>query len=252
MDHITQSRRLRQLLRICRRTIEIEHSPARKRTQADAALTALMEISISHASAVHALSGKHFEFSHSALCCARSAFEAGVVALWIGEPELPFGREGRWIGFFRGLGKFYDEQGDFLERNSPGIKDEMTAAFANTDSIFAELMKAHPEIKAVGTPNVRQILKSAGYEHLYAGYKSASQIVHSGPETVIRQRHKAESFDIFRRIGLTEWTNACIMSGWGAAVATYTALRRTGSTLANLKSLIDAHKRFNDILTKEE
>jgi hypothetical protein len=211
-----------------------------------------MEIAVSHAAAVQALSEKHLSFSSSALCCARSAFESGVIAMWIGEPQLPFEREGRWIGFFRRLGKFYEEQGEFLEIGDPGIREEMIKAFNKADSVFEKLLVAHPEIKVVGVPNVRQILKSAGYERLYAGYKSASQIVHSGPETIIRQRQKSKCADALLRIRHTEWTNACIMAGWGAAVATYTALRRTGSTLEKLKPLIDAHKRFSDALTSDE
>ncbi len=251
MDHLTHSRRLRQLLRLCRHQIESRKECGQFRSQADIALIAFMELAVSHAAAVHALSEKHFDFSLSALCCARSAFEAGVIAVWIGQPELPFAREGRWIGFFRKLGKFYEEQGEFLEKTTPGLGADMTAAFDKTDAIFTDLVHKYPEIKVEGTPNVRQILKTNGYEHLYAGYKSASQVVHSGPETIIRQRHKDDSPDALYRVGLGEWTNACIMAGWGAAVATYTAMWRTGTSKQDLKPLIDAHTRFNNTLASE-
>lgn len=251
MDHIEQARRLRKLLRLCRKHIGDASVFQATGGEADSVLLAVMEMAHAHASAVQALAEKHYAHGWSALCSARACFEAGAVSTWIGRPNEPFEREGRWIGFFRKLGRFYESQGELLDAVTPGIKDELRNAFEQRYAVFKMVTKMHPQIRIVEAPAIRVVLKDSGYEHLYAVYKEACEIVHSGPEAIIRTRRQAPGSHN-RRTFLYKceatpwlWTNAVRMSGWGATASTYMALLRNGRDPASLEALIKEHKEFN-------
>jgi len=248
MNYVTQARRLRQLLRLCRKYMDESGDRRVSGGQADSALHAIMRLAIDHASAVHALAEKSFHFASPSLCCARAAFQAGTIATWIGTPELPFEREGRWIGHFRGLGKFYEKHGAVLELNMPGIKRDLKAAFDTVNAAFEQVLQAQPGIRVVGTPDIRSILKAADAEHLYAAYQSASEIIHIGPEAIIRSRQKAKDRAATQRIEEIEWTNSFNMAAWGAVSATYFALLRNTHKHAQLQPLLDEQSRFKGIL----
>ncbi len=220
--------------------------------EADSALLSILEIAIGHAHGVQALAEKHYQHGWAALCCARAAFEAGAISSWIGAPVLPFEREGRWIGYHRNLERFYKVQSGSLEEDIPGIGQQLQSAFEGRDSAFKQLLEKHPEIKVVAPPNVRQMLKDCQYEYLYAGYKEACQIIHAGPEAVIRVRHrianqeKRRMFTYRCEIWPEDWTTALRMAGWGATVATYTGLLRNGRTPDGMRPLIEMQKKFNE------
>jgi hypothetical protein len=219
--------------------------------EADSALLSILEIALGHSHGVQALAEKNYQHGWAALCCARAAFEAGAVSSWIGAPPLPIDREGRWIGYYRKLERFYKVQAEFLEEDIPGIGQELQNAFTLRDSAFERLLKAHPEIQVQTPPGVRQMLKDCQYEHLYAGYKEACEIVHAGPEAVIRTRHRLvneqhkRAFQYRCEILPEDWISALRMAGWGATLATYTGLLRNGRTPDEVRPLLEEQKKYN-------
>jgi len=258
MNHIKQSKCLKKLLKLCRKYIGNATVFQASGGEADSALLAIMEMAHAHALAVQALAEKNHAHGWSAQCSARACFESGAVSAWIGRPNEPFEREGRWIGFFRKLGKFYDKQGELLNETTPGLKDELNNAFKERYAVFEAVTKVHPQIQIVNTPTIRSILTDAGYEHLYAAYNEACEIVHSGPEAIIRSRHKATSplhkrtFAYKCEATPSLWTGAIRMSGWGATISTYMALRRNGHDNASLEPLLEEHKKFNLVVAPKD
>jgi hypothetical protein len=253
-DLLADARRLRTLLRLCRTTAGEAAGVLALSGEADSALLAILEIALGHAQGVQALAEKHYRHGWAALCCARAAFEAGAVSSWIGTPPDPFVREGRWIGYYRQLERFYKVQAGFLEDDIPGIGSELQGAFSERDSAFKQLLANHPEIKVETPPSMRQMLKDSQYERLYAGYMEACEIVHAGPEAVIRVRHRMAGHEnrrtfLYRcEIWPEDWASALRMAGWGATVATYNGLLRNGRTPDDLRPLLEAQKRFNKSL----
>jgi hypothetical protein len=219
IDLQSGSRKLRSLLGKCRKLVGQPVVIPASAGDGDSALLAIMEIALGHAHGVQALAEKHYQHGWAALCCARAAFEAGAVSSWIGAPPLPFERERRWIGYYRKLQKFYKVQSDFLEDDIPGIGKQLQDAFEERNSAFEQLLTANPQIKVESPPNIRQMLKDCQYEQLYPGYKEASEIVHAGPEAVIRTRHRIvgqqdKRVFLYRcEVVAEDWTSAFRMAG---------------------------------------
>ena len=256
MDHTALSRQLRSLTRTCRKFIGEQRPLPARGGDADSVLLAMMEMALSHAQAVQALAEKHFDHGWSALCVARSCFEAGAASAWIGTPSDPFDREGRWIGYFRKLERFYKTKGEMLEGESPGISDQLKSILSSKHGVFKQVLEKHPDIKVVQYPKMRDLLKALKYEHLYIGYIEACEITHSGPEAVYRSRDqllhqsKKRVYTYKCRVTPEFWQNAILMSGWGAAVSSYHALLRNGADINSVNQIFVAHNLFNEAITK--
>lgn len=257
MDITPFARELRNIIRDCNSILGPNHTIDFNGNEADSASVCLQQLSISHATGVYVLAFKNTNLAYPAFACARAAFKAGMLAAWLSIPDIPSERLSRWIGHWRTIGRFYNKQGEILEASTPGISKTLSDVITGREEMYTRLMKSDPKLISQKPPSVKKLLDEIGHPHCYAAYCEACEIVHSGPEAVIRARHgnRTEKHSLGYSCACTihpaDWAIPLKMSAWAPAVATYHALRRHGIKKPQLKLLIEKHSRF-DRLIKEK
>ncbi len=222
----------------------------------DCGVPALIEFIILQAKAVCLLAESNDVFASAAAACARSAMEVGALAAWLAKPTDRHEREGRWLGYFKSLEDFYRKQAKDLKGRNPDEVKEANERLSNHLKTLC-LPRFGREIIPVSKPSLRQMISDLGYDHLYAGYRELCEIIHGGPETIVRHRIPHQSwavpmgfqFGVFRDSKL-DWRIVFKMTGWGVGVSSYHCCRNSGFDNSKCSALIDAHEQLIKVVDR--
>lgn len=256
MDILLLARNLRNIVRTCRSLLGPNSTLNFNGSEADSAALCLQQLSLSHASGVYVLALNNVNWAYPATTCARAAFEAGVIAVWLSLPSDSAQRHRRWLGHWQKISKFYSKQGNALEGSNPGINKKLMDIISEREDMYKRFALNAPNILPENPPKIEDMLDEIGYSHLYAGYTEACEISHSGPEAVIRSRHRNPSEDFPQGIcyeisvDVTDWAVAFQMAGWGATIATYHALKNHGTSDHYLIPLLEKQSSFDKMIKK--
>lgn len=183
---------------VCEHATELMHRVIRPlvgRYESDVTATGLTLLSIRHAEAVALCVLWGPSGFIPAAACARAAFETAVTAAWLQVPENPFEREGRWLGYYKGMERFYRnlaaEHGD----SESEVVDGFVQYGAQHELWRSRIEASLPIGAVVDRPSVPAMLKELGASPLYRVYRAASQIVHGEPpalEYVMRTSYERD------------------------------------------------------------
>jgi hypothetical protein len=148
--------------------------------EADGEALNLFNLVIRHAEGVLALARADLVLVPPAYATARAAFEAATRAAWMVNADDPFDREARWLVHLQ-------EEERARQRASERATDAESAArfaqHARTIKEFREgvtdAMPKHVKLLAA-VPNLLEMSRSIGGEHLYLLYIFLSQFAHGG------------------------------------------------------------------------
>lgn len=177
--------------------------------------------------------------------------EVGALAAWLARPDDIYDREARWIGYFKTLESFHRKMADHFRSTNPQLAKELE------DCISANMRLPETRfgrrIIPVKKPSLKDIVSDLGYSHVYAAYREVCEVIHGGPEMVVRHRrrhsvpgqHQLMAFVFGVHPADEDWWIAFRVTGWGLAVSTYHSLRNFNFNNAQLQPILDAHHRLN-------
>lgn len=221
--------------------------------EVDCGIPALVEHVVLQVRAVSELAKLSPDFASAAAGSARSAMEVAALAVWLATPKDPYVREGRWLGYFRTLGDHYRKTAAELKLSDPEVaRDIETVMSKYIDGMTGT--RFGREVALISKPSLKQMMTDVNYGHLYPGYRTACEIVHGGPETIMRHRrtHKTPTIPMGFEFGLfpikQDWPIIFKMSGWGVGVSGYHCARILGFRNDACSQLFASHKRLNQII----
>ena len=94
------ARSFRELLAAAGLATKLQAHWSMGRYGADSAAFALSQLGIHHAWAVADLASVSKSTIIGATACARCSLEIGALSAWLTQPEDPFARETRWLGWY--------------------------------------------------------------------------------------------------------------------------------------------------------
>jgi hypothetical protein len=221
----------------------------------DAAVAALMEITLQHAEAFYELAKCDERFFFSAASCARSAMEAAVTLAWICDPKDKIEKEGRWLGYYDGLAKFHANMAKELGESDPELPVEINLLNKRHEEVRNRTIAGKP-IPIEAKPSMEQMMTSLGYKELYTSYRELCHIIHIGPEMVCRFKQGVHfdnglsGFRITQRTLGGEWDIPFLVIGWSIALSVIATLVELGDSAANLRPVHDAQKALMEYVKK--
>lgn len=211
------------------------------------------EIVLRHAEAIVDLAEKDESLFFAAAACARSAKEAAVTQAWILDPKTRIEKEGRWLGYFETINKFHRNLNDELSDVDPNIDEELKDFSSYMDELKSRLIDGRP-IDVVKKPRVMDMLDAIGYKSLYSSYRELCEIVHIGPEMVMRFKKGKRNSNGSLSVNITncylgnEWHIPFLAIGWATSLASMSLLHEFKRPIDKLKKLHSFHVKLNESL----
>ena len=203
---------------------------------------ALMEITLQHSNAFFSLANISQNYFFAAASCARAAIEASTTVAWICEPKSKIEKEGRWLGYNGSLRRFHRIINQELSSEDPELSsfpEEMEKA----DKLVRERKIDGESIPVVDKPNQEQMMRVCGIHDLYASYRELCQIVHVGPELLMRFKEKIEIEDdvfgyrIQQEVWDTDWHIPYLTIAHSVANSVMTVLYDCGMSPKDFNSI---------------
>ncbi|MGB3491883.1 MAG: DUF5677 domain-containing protein [Elainellaceae cyanobacterium] len=249
MNNTTANQLLGKLLQECRSKTGSGTDLLFMGFEYESSVAAMMQVVLQHAEAFHelALNGEKHFFTCAA--CARSALETSMRTAWICKPSEQIQKEGRWAGYSRSLEKFYRAMNNELEDEDPELWEDSQKVLDLTRSITERKIDGR-DIPIVAPPNLRDMMKEAGYEPLYPSYRELCQAVHVGPEVVLRHRETMKFLDDLPGYRIlsnpldTGLEVPFLVIGFSIALSVITVLNELGDSNESLKPIHIAQKNL--------
>lgn len=223
-----------------------------------------MQATLIYVNSLSAVAELKPEGSHlpSAWTLARSAFESGMTAMWLAEPDDWKERESRWIRWVQREEKFTQN----LARSLPDASVVGSNPFAQnvaalrqrresiTQLLLAEFARSNPESEESHArrkhhletgPTFETILKECTLgREMYLAYRIGSHYAHTGPsvsDSVFSFDGKA--FSAYYAYGPGDWVAPFKLASWSLAQPAMFVLQRADCDPVKSALIISAHPR---------
>jgi hypothetical protein len=156
--------------------------PRLGRYEADVTASALTLLAIRHAEGVAMCAFLGYQGAIPAAAAARASFEIALTAIWLQVPEDPFAREGRWLGYYKAVVRYYRNLASDLRDIIPDAAADYERIANQSELWRSSIESALPAgYNVVAPAAVPSKLEEIGAMQLYPVYRHASQIVHGEP-----------------------------------------------------------------------
>lgn len=207
-------------------------------------MAAYTEIVLQHADVFTRLTTANGQYFFAAASAARSAFEAAVMAAWIRMPSEKVRKEGRWLGIQEGMKKAHRNYARELGEIDPSL-DESAAPIRELHELLKNRSIGGQSIPVETKPNAEAMLRDIGFSGMYTAYRELCEIVHVGPEMVLRYKDGSDKDEnskivIRPRMFTTDWVIPFLTIGWSVSTSSMATLVEIGTDSATLRKIHDS------------
>jgi hypothetical protein len=117
----------------------------------------------------------------AAAACARGALETAAKAAWLVAPDEPMDREGRWLGWYRAMERYYSNLATDLS-DSAEVAEEMRSRASRYGAYRSAVAEKMPDGHEIAPPpTMDRLFASLDALPLYTLYRTTSQYQHGEP-----------------------------------------------------------------------
>jgi hypothetical protein len=240
-----------------------ERSPGQYEADVAAAGLALLCLEFAWASADLARLGLNTLAAASA--CARGALETAAKAAWLVAPDQPMDREGRWLGWYHALERYYTNRAKDLS-DSADLAEAMRSRARHYGAYRSAIAEKLPHGHEIAPPpTMHSLFASLDALHLYGLYRTTSQYQHGEPlalDSVLRivstPANPGETAQVFqagsRRVMLgapqeeIDWLVPLSGSAHALAICGRYVFSRAGASPSELGDLMTSYQNTHKCL----